>query len=185
MTVLAIFVFDSSHSHATFTRHPSFPSSLRTLRSRTMFLSNFSSQNFTLVLGVDAILHPTCRCQKHPWTKIATPWRGRTMSGLPESPAPPSRYRKPRRCSSFLSAISGLVSLEGMRDIRSERCTGVRKSTTCDAYFARDISSKNGNPRTISPCTSKDLYRHWWFFRVFILSARSACELVNPSAESS
>lgn len=55
-----------SHSQMTKTLHPNLRRSANAWRSRATFLSNFSCQYRIRDLGVDALLHPGCRCQKQP-----------------------------------------------------------------------------------------------------------------------
>ena len=71
-----------SHSHIIKTFQPKDKSSLVFLLSRSMFLSNLSCQNATLLLGKEG-LQCGHRCQKHPLTKMATFHLGKAMSGLP------------------------------------------------------------------------------------------------------
>jgi hypothetical protein len=51
--------------------------------SRATLRANLSSQNARRVFGVVAFLHPGCRCQKQPWTKITLLMDGMQMSGVP------------------------------------------------------------------------------------------------------
>lgn len=99
----------SWHSQTTFTLHPRIRNSDIFLRSRFLLVSNFSSQNSFLVFGIVEYLHP-CRCQKHPWTKIAALYFGNTRSGDPGNRLSLITYRNPILWSAFLRAISGFVS---------------------------------------------------------------------------
>lgn len=156
---------ESSHSQTTMTFQPNPLRSLVFLTSRATFLANFSSQNAVLLFGVEAILQPSCRCQKQPWTRITVLNLGRTISGFPGRRRSFTRNLRPRACNARRRASSGDVSLERMRDIRSDRSPGERKSGIPRRYSSPPvrvrINSKKGKPRTISPGTSKDLYRHW------------------------
>lgn len=85
------FVFvddDRLHSHTTKTRQPSNSSACTTLISLATFFWNLFSQKSVLLFGVVAMLHPGCRCQKHPWTNTIALYLGNTISGLPGNPAP-------------------------------------------------------------------------------------------------
>ena len=120
----------SSHSQMTITFHPWSFSNSSDLASRATFRSNFSCQNPVLLFGVVATLQPSCLCQKHPWTKTAVRYLGNTMSGLPGRSLRCRRNLKPIAWSSRRSATSGEVFLERIRDMRSDRSAGLRKSTT-------------------------------------------------------
>jgi hypothetical protein len=67
-------------------------------------------QNSTRVFGMYAYLHPACRCQKHPCTKMVRLCRGKVMSGRPGRSRRCRRNRKPARCKDRLTANSGEVS---------------------------------------------------------------------------
>jgi hypothetical protein len=124
----------SSHSHTIITRQPfAFRSSVDCV-SRAMFRSNFSTQNSVLLFGVVAILHPLCRCQKHPWTKITVLYRVSTISGLPGRSLRCSLNRKPSACNARRSATSGEVFEERIRDMRFDRSDGLRKSIKVPSY---------------------------------------------------
>jgi len=119
---------DSSHSHTVKTCQPADCNSLSFNLSRATVPENFSSQNSCLALGVYAYLHPSCRCQKHPCTKMTVLYFGNTMSGLPANLLLCVLNRKPARCSRERSASSGLVSLPLIRDMFQLRCSGVSLS---------------------------------------------------------
>ena len=48
--------------------------------------SIFACQNSVLLFGNTKYLHPSCPCQKHPFTKITVRYLRITMSGCPGSP---------------------------------------------------------------------------------------------------
>jgi hypothetical protein len=76
----------SSHSQTTITRHPAARSAVSLRASRSVFAWNFTVHRSTFDDGVVAYRHAVCRCQKQPWTKIATRCFGRTRSGEPGRP---------------------------------------------------------------------------------------------------
>lgn len=78
--------FRKAHSQIVATRQPSARSTSRTALSRATFDPNFACQNFERVTGVVAKRHPSCRCQKHPCTKMTALYFGNTRSGLPGMP---------------------------------------------------------------------------------------------------
>jgi hypothetical protein len=87
---------DVSHSQMTITRQPA-ARSCRFLRaSRLVLASNFSRQNSTRVLGIVALPHKACLCQKHPCTKMTVLSLGSTRSGVPGRSLRCSLKRKPR-----------------------------------------------------------------------------------------
>ena len=118
----------SSHSHATYTLQPEACSASILRLSRAVFFLNFSSQNGVLLFGVVAILHPLWRCQKQPCTNTTALWRGSTRSGFPGSRLSCNRYRSPSRWRTRRNVSSGWLSFPRIRDMRSERSEGVRKS---------------------------------------------------------
>jgi len=65
------------------------------LRVPELLDSNFDNQNSAFVLGVVALLHPSWRCQKQPWTKTTALYLGSTISGLPGRSRRCSRNRYP------------------------------------------------------------------------------------------
>lgn len=65
------------------TRQPRRSKAREVSRSRATFRSNLLCQKPTLDLGVEALRHPACRCQKHPCTNSATRYFGNTTSGVP------------------------------------------------------------------------------------------------------
>src|SRR5208283_3588501 len=72
-----------SHSHTYSTVHPFSRRSFMLRASLATFALNFASQKARFACGVYAYLHPLCLCQKQPFTKIAVPYFGMTISGLP------------------------------------------------------------------------------------------------------
>lgn len=138
----AFLCVSTSHSQTTNTRQPLASSCWLICSSRITFFENLASQNSVLDFGIVATLQPGWRCQKHPCTKTTVRCFGRTMSGFPGSFRPCRRKRNPCRWSALRRLTSGLVFSERMRDIRSDRCVGVRLSTiasrivalTCDQF---------------------------------------------------
>lgn len=109
------------HSQMTMTRQPASVRSRQLRRSRAILPSNFSCQNSRLVEGVVQYLQPTCRCQKHPCTKITVLNLGNTRSGFPGSRASWSRYLNPALCRALLITSSGLVSFPRIDAMIRER----------------------------------------------------------------
>ncbi len=107
--VLSAVVSLVSHSQIIRTLHPAAFSASSAARSRAIFASNFAAQKSVLVFGVVAPRQPACRCQKHPCTKIAIRWRGRTMSGRPGRSRRWRRKRYPMACRARRTANSGFV----------------------------------------------------------------------------
>ena len=104
-----------SHSHMIMTLQPSSRRAFRFAQSRSTFLWNLSRQNDVRVMGVVVRRHPSCRCQKQPWTKITFLRPGKQMSGVPGRVRRCSRKRYPRRWRSCLTVSSGKVFAEPMR----------------------------------------------------------------------
>lgn len=77
--------FFTSHSQITITCQPAASSAACSFLSRATLRSNLACQNSTLDLGIVAVLHPSCRCQKQPLTKMTVCHFGSTMSGCPGS----------------------------------------------------------------------------------------------------
>ena len=75
--------FVVSHCQTTMTLQPSSRRAFRLARSRSTFFRNLSFQNDVRVAGVVVRRHPSWRCQKQPWTKIAFLRPGKQMSGVP------------------------------------------------------------------------------------------------------
>ena len=91
----------SSHSHTVITCHPKASRWALVTSSRCRFLAILVSQNSTLLFGLVAYWHPLCPCQKHPFTIMATPYFGSTISGLPGSFLSCNLNLNPRTCSPF------------------------------------------------------------------------------------
>lgn len=119
---------DNSHSHTVKTCQPADWSSAFFNLSRFTVPENFCNQNSCRDLGVYAYLHPSCRCQKQPCTKMTVLYFGSTMSGLPARVLLWVLNRKPARCNRERNAISGLVSFPLIRDMFQLRFSGVRVS---------------------------------------------------------
>ena len=103
------------------TCHPAALRASSARRSRATLPSSFSRHHSRLLAGQDWWIGQTC--QKHPSTKTATFARLKTRSALARifgSGRRSTRYRKPRRWISDLSASSGFVSRRLRRLIRSE-----------------------------------------------------------------
>ncbi len=111
----------SPHSHTTATLQPSSKSLRIVRRSRSTVPENFVCQNAVFDAGLVAKRHPSCRCQKQPWTWIAARYRGKTISGRPGKLATCNRYRKPFRCSARRSVSSGWVFRPRIPDIIRDR----------------------------------------------------------------
>lgn len=102
----------SSCSHTTIRLHPSAVRIAALRRSRSTFRSSFESQYSEFVRGVTPSSGHLC--QKHPRHSTTTRARVKTMSGRNRRPGTTwrcLRKRKPRRCNSLRSALSGAVSL--------------------------------------------------------------------------
>ena len=124
--------FKTSHSQIVMTFQPNFFNTCRFSLSRSTFRENLFSQNSILVFGVVERLHPSCRCQKHPWIKITVLYFARTISGLPGSnpdgyslwlTLPCSLNRYLSACRSFRTTTSGLVSVDRIWLIFQLRCS--------------------------------------------------------------
>jgi hypothetical protein len=116
-------IFPSLHSHTMITRQPAAFSAALTSRSRLMFPSNLRSQNSWRVFGLYASPQ-SCRCQKHPWTRMTVRLDRKTMSGRPGRSRACRRKRYPIPCSSLRTSFSGPVSRPRMRDMSSLRFSG-------------------------------------------------------------
>lgn len=73
----------SSHSHTVMQCHPMAASSCCTLLSRCLLRFILAAQKLTLLFGILKYLHPSCPCQKHPFTKMHVRYLRSTMSGCP------------------------------------------------------------------------------------------------------
>lgn len=116
-----------SHCHTTSVAHPSDSSCSLFVLSRFTLASNFGRQYSRRDLGSCPFGHP-CQCQKHPCTKIAFRYFGRTMSGLPGRSFRCKRKRYPMACRSRLTTNSGPVSLLLTACMMRRRCSSVRVS---------------------------------------------------------
>lgn len=97
--------------------HPIDLSSASFLASRSRFPAILSAHHLAFALGATACFgHP---CQKHPSTKMTNRSFTITISGRPGRSRRCNRNRTPRRWSSRLSWISGVVSAVGMRFMNS------------------------------------------------------------------
>lgn len=109
--------FLNSHSQTTMTFQPSFCNFKTSRSSRSTFPAIFFFQKSELFCGHTKYLHPSCPCQKQPFTKITVLYFGSTTSGFPGSFASFFRYQKPCENRYFLTISSGLVFLLRMGDI--------------------------------------------------------------------
>ena len=73
----------SSHSHTVMQCHPMAASSCCTLLSRCLLRFILAAQKSTLLFGILKYLHPSCPCQKQPFTKMHVRYLRSTMSGCP------------------------------------------------------------------------------------------------------
>src|SRR5689334_19773333 len=72
--------FCVSHSQITIVLQSSLRSARWWSLSRAALPLSFFSHHSRRWVGVAQLLHPLCRCQKQPWTKMAVLYFGRTMS---------------------------------------------------------------------------------------------------------
>ena len=110
-------ISDISHSHITSTLHPFSVNLTRLFLSRSIFLSNFFCQYFSLLFGILDILHPWCWCQKQPLTKIAFLYFFIVISGVPGRSLLWILYRHPSLNNVERTINSGWVFFDLMRDI--------------------------------------------------------------------
>ena len=87
-----------------------------------------------------AYLHPSCLCQKHPFTNIAVLYFFRYMSGCPGTVLEFNPYLYPLANNSFLRYTSGLVFLECIAAIFLLRSLGLFISIII-FFFLRKISA--------------------------------------------
>ena len=73
----------SLHSHTTMTCHPDRRKASNVRVSRNLLPLSFTLQKSIRDLGMRADLHPSCRCQKHPCTKMTFLLPGNIKSGEP------------------------------------------------------------------------------------------------------
>lgn len=112
--------FFSSCSQTRTTFHPSFPNSRETYLSLFIFPSSFLFQNSRLFFGMFECLGQPC--QKHPSTKSAIFYFGKTKSGFPSKGwfrRQPDIW-KTRKIPIINNSVS-LFPFPGIRDITSER----------------------------------------------------------------
>ena len=83
--------------------------------SLSWFLLIFVTQNSRFVSGI--LQHPSCPCQKHPFTKIQVRYFFITKSGCPGNLGELSLYLNPLLHNPFRTIISGFVSLDRIEDI--------------------------------------------------------------------
>ena len=128
IVLLSISVFSREHCHTTAMRQPKFISSVIFRASRSRFAFRFSSQKACLVVGRRLFLQPGWPCQKQPCIKMVALYLGRTMSGLPGSPATYFRKRYPFSWRYDRTFFSMAVSLPWTLAISWLRCSGDRVS---------------------------------------------------------
>lgn len=123
------------HSHTTITCQPRLRNCLATVRSRSMFASNFVFQNLTRDFGMYAYLQPGCRCQKQPCMKTTVFRLGSAISGRPGRSGACRRNRNPSRRRTELTTISGCVSRPRIRDMFVLLCCWVSLSVMSQSNF--------------------------------------------------
>ena len=94
-------------------------------KSLSLLRSIFACQNSVLLFGNTKNLHPSCPCQKHPFTKITVRYLRITMSGCPGSRGWFSRYLNPWAKRYLRTTSSGFVPLLCMDAIQRLRCSFV------------------------------------------------------------
>ena len=122
-------------------------------------MSARARQKFSLDLGhlVYSQFVP-CRCQKHPCTKMILPRLRNTKSGFPGKLRSCSRYRYPIRWTRLLTVISGFVSFDRTRLIRSLRSAVVRVSIR-QAYSDHCTTLSAGKAGGNSPYYGRSIKR--------------------------
>ena len=118
----------ASHSQIIITLYPINLSSSWFFLSLSIFFVNLAFQYSELLLGLEAILHPSCWCQKQPCTKMTVLYFGSTISGLPGRSLRLMRNLKPSLWRIDRIIFSGLVSLLLIRDITWLRFSGEKTS---------------------------------------------------------
>ena len=118
----------SWHSHIVMLCHPMLASSCFTLLSRSWLRFTLLCQNSVLVLGITNSPHPSCPCQKHPFTKMHVLYFLSTMSGFPGNLGWLSLYLKPRLHRNFRTSISGFVFFPFIEAMHLCLCSGVSLS---------------------------------------------------------
>ena len=120
--VCSLFDGFSSHSQMVMQCHPISANRFCVSISLSWFRLIFATQNSRFVLGI--LQHPSCPCQKHPFTKIQVRYFRNTKSGCPGKRGELSRYRNPILHSPFRTIISGFVSFPRIAAIVLCRCSG-------------------------------------------------------------
>ena len=105
-----------------------FASSCFTLLSRSWLLIIFACQYSVLDFGITNSPHPSCPCQKHPFTKMHVLYFLSTMSGFPGNLGWLSLYLKPRLHKNLRTSISGFVSFPFIEAMHLCLCSGVSLS---------------------------------------------------------
>lgn len=122
--------------------HPNASSCFWTFSSLRTFASNFFNQKSLFDFGVALSLHPLCRCQKQPCTKIANCFEGNTRSGFPGKSFLYRRYRNPSLYRFLLTISSGVVSFCFIRDMFALRTSaGTRSIVYCLRFLRRFLST--------------------------------------------
>ena len=116
----------SSHSQTVMQCHPILASFFCSSRSLSLLREIFLSQNSVFVFGILKYLHPSCPCQKHPFTKMQVRYLRNTMSGCPGSLGLFTLYLNPLLHKYFRTTISGFVSLLLTDAIFLCRCSMVK-----------------------------------------------------------
>ena len=106
--------------------------------SLSWFRLIFASQNSRFVLGI--LQHPSCPCQKHPFTKIQVRYFRNTKSGCPGNRGELSLYRNPLLQSPFRTIISGFVSFPRIAAIFLCRCSAESLSMLAYSSFESIIT---------------------------------------------
>ena len=127
-SVLCLLCGFNWHSHMVMQCHPIDISLSRTSLSRTLLRSTFAAQKSVFDSGTLKYLHPSCPCQKHPFTKMHVLYFLSTMSGFPGNLVWLSLYLKPRPHRNFRTSISGFVSFPFIEAMHLCRCSGVSLS---------------------------------------------------------
>lgn len=120
-------LFRRSHSHIVRTFQPIWVRRSVTSTSRSLLPVIFSTQKPIRVFGHLNRWH-SCPCQKHPLTKTAVRYLGKTRSGEPGRLFRWSRNLSPRSCNILRSKTSGEVFRDRMPAIILLRTSGVTTS---------------------------------------------------------
>lgn len=127
----------SSHSQTVMQCHPILASCFCSSRSLSLLREIFLSQNSVFVFGILKYLHPSCPCQKHPFTKMHVWYLRNTMSGCPGSLGLFTLYLNPLLHKYFRTTISGFVSLLLTAAIFLCRCSMVKWSDIGKIAFSK------------------------------------------------